>query len=653
MVLSPQNGKRIGPFQVLEKLGEGGERVVFKAICEDPVAGIQKGETVALCCLQDREPKAFDRETRILSTLDHPHILRYRHSFAAATLEDPGGLCCLVTEYLDGRTLKVVLGPARGDRPPHWTQVRDWFVEILGALDYACERGVVHRDIKPTNIFVTRGGSAKLIDFGIARFSQDGEEAECVTEIRGSWDYMAPDFVRQAGFSGDHLSDIFSLGVSMVEVLTGELPFETLGAVGAAVAFQKRWDASAVPPRPRLRHPIFRLLPGLRDLMSRCLDLDRAKRPLSFSEIRRKLVDLSPPKIPGSDADETYEHVEFLGEGGFGEVFKALRRRGSETRGYVAVKHLKASATCHLDAQSRARFEREADLLRSLRHPHLVTCIDLLKLESPIGIRHCLVLEHLSGMPEAGLRARIARSREGIDAGEVLTLFDRYLDALGFLHRQNIIHRDIKPHNLYAPEGRPDQAKVFDLGIALDLDSADKTSGPVPGSWDYMAPEFVSPGHGRGTPHSDLYSMGVSLYQALTGSLPYARIASAAEFCRHASSPPPVRFTHPVFREYPALREVVARFLAPRPGDRYQNTTVARDALRRVLDLGDAGETAMETGAVTQAELTRMGSEMNGRSSDGSKSHSAKRWSAVQRTVRPVVAAVAAVAASIAVVQFR
>jgi serine/threonine protein kinase len=203
---------------------------------------------------------------------------------------------------------------------------------------------------------------------------------------------------------------------------------------------------------------------------------------------------------------EVYEFVEWLGKGAFGEVFRARRvSDGCE----VAVKRL-------FSPGQSARFVREAKILQGAAHPNLTEYIDFVEVHLRVDEReYYLILEYLEGMPGASLRERIDNSESGLDATEALRLFMGYLDCLEHLHRKGIIHRDIKPGNLYAPAGNPCKGKIFDLGIAHDEEGT-RTHGQVPGTMDYMPPEFAIQNSGRGSPQSDIYSMGVTLYLSLT-----------------------------------------------------------------------------------------------------------------------------------------
>jgi serine/threonine protein kinase len=466
-----------------------------------------------------------------------------------------------------------------------WEEIKDKVIQVLQALEYASANGVDHRDLKPANIFLTRDGGAKIIDFGIARLRCDPTEPASVACMKGSWDYLAPEFVHPPtpDFQGDERSDIYSFGVTLYQTLTGQLPFEAVNGDQAAIQFVKRWSAPEGPPEPRFRHSAFRVRPKLAECISRCLQPDRALRFASFAKVLESLAAVAPLKVPASNPAESYECLEFLGAGGFGEVFLARHWHGAAEVAHVAVKRLMQSRTAALHDKATERFEREANLLKQLKHPNLVRYIDFQHVKSLTGPQFFLILEYLPGMPEAGLRSRVIRSHSGLPAAEVHELFARYLAGLEYLHQASIIHRDIKPHNLYAPENQPERAKIFDLGIALDLDSMEKSIGPIPGSWDYMPPEFAFDEMGRGTPQSDLYSLGVTLFQALTGRLPFAEIKSSLEYVQRARKPTPPSFEHRVFQQYPRLQAVLRRTLAPKPEDRYERAPDMAIALREAF----------------------------------------------------------------------
>jgi serine/threonine-protein kinase len=214
-VQTSQPVKQLGRYEVLSELGQGAMGVVYRA--RDPVLErIVAIKTINLTLPKDELPEyegRFYQEARAAGGLNHPNIV---------TIYDIGKserVAYMAMELLEGEELRSVLGHKE---PLPVALALDIGIQVAEGLAYAHERQVVHRDIKPANIMIVRDGLVKITDFGIARM-RTNEVKTMTGMILGSPKYMAPEQV--AGKRVDHRSDIFSLGVVLYEMLTGEAPF--------------------------------------------------------------------------------------------------------------------------------------------------------------------------------------------------------------------------------------------------------------------------------------------------------------------------------------------------------------------------------------------------------------------------------------------
>jgi serine/threonine protein kinase len=431
----------------------------------------------------------------------------------------------------------------------------------------------------------------------------------------GSFDYMAPDFARLIEFRGDELSCVFSLGVCIYQVLTGKLPFKQFGS-GADVEYLRRWRGDK-EPELSFQAPIFRILDrSAVAFFRRAMHPDRSQRFQSLMQTAEALKEIRNRTILGRDS---YELDALLGHGGFGEVYRATCATGGRQ---VAVKRLFS------DLQSR-RFTREARLLQRLRNDHLVEYEDFIDVQDAGGGHHYfLVMELLAGMPGWTLRSRIRNNSGRPDLMECLELFSHYLECLQYLHGRKIIHRDIKPANLYAPEGNPAGAKVFDLGIARDM-SGTATAGYVPGTLEYMPPELSREGGERGSAQSDIYSTGLSFYEALTGRPAYERLPSDERLAfqqflkRSSGSGDNINYDHPPFIRHPRLEDIVRKAVQAKPKARYTSAAEMRREIEEVrLKIRFASESPTAGDAGLRGETsTTLQNDQNDRCCPDSPGH--------------------------------
>lgn len=260
-------GKRLdGRYEIHELLGVGGMAYVYKAY-----DNIEK-RWVAIKILKEELAgnsdflRRFRNESKAIAVLSHPNIVKvYDVSFGDR-------IQYIVMEYIDGITLKQYI-EQQGEIK--WREALYFTVQILRALQHAHEKGIIHRDIKPQNIMLLEDGTIKVTDFGIARFSQ-AETQTMTDKAVGSVHYIAPEQAR-GGYINDK-ADIYSVGVMLYEMLTGQLPFVADNAVSVAIM---QMQAEPTPPS-RINPSIPK---GLEEITMHAMEKNPAQRFPSVADM--------------------------------------------------------------------------------------------------------------------------------------------------------------------------------------------------------------------------------------------------------------------------------------------------------------------------------------------------------------------------------
>jgi serine/threonine-protein kinase len=312
-----QMGDMLGPYQIVAKLGEGGMGIVYRA--HDTRLGREVAIKVLPGILADDPDRIrrFDREARAVAALNHPNICHIHDVAAHDELGDrPPGPRYLVLEYVDG---EPIAGPLPED------QAIRLALQVASALETAHRQGILHRDLKPANVLVTRAGTAKLLDFGVAKFVGPGPGSGSASSVHtsagmifGSAGYMSPE--QTEGEPLDARSDIFSFGALLYEMLSGRPAFPGRTGLQAIAAVLTR------EPEP------LDTSPALAAIVRRCLAKQPAERFQSATELIAALAQArdgaAEPRpsiavLPFENLDGDRDN-DYFGDGLAEEIINAL-----------------------------------------------------------------------------------------------------------------------------------------------------------------------------------------------------------------------------------------------------------------------------------------------------------------------------------------
>ncbi|HEY5934938.1 MAG TPA: serine/threonine-protein kinase, partial [Kofleriaceae bacterium] len=538
-----------GPFEVggrylVEDLLGGGETaIVFGA------RHLLLGKSVAMKILRTELASEHDHAQRFLkaaraaSQLSHENIV----SITDFGHDEAAQLTFLVMERLTGVTLdhELVLPMPVGRALPI-------LLQVARAMVAAHAAGVVHRDIKPKNVFLVsssgRDDLVKVCDFGLSKLGT--ERITATGTLLGAPPYQTPPPM-VAETSPDFRYDLYGFGATAYEVLTGRSP--------------NRVDGKA-PPYPSEIVPDSDLPPELEELIIRCLSANPADRPVGAVEIEAVLAGLidhvrKPTPSSASMIGQivgTHKLTRLLGSGGIGWVYQAEHPLiGTK----VAIKILRSEIAN--DPTMIDRFVLEARSSSAIGSPHIPRFLDFGYLANG---QPYAVMEYLDGVT---LASRL-RDFGFLSLEEAVTVLRQVATAMSAAHAQGIIHRDLKPDNLFLVRDAADKevVKVLDFGIAKLMSatgSAVKThAGIVLGTAYYCAPEQAM---GLDVaPTADIYALGVTAYEMLTGQRPFEGQVSAILGAKTTQDAPSI---HKLRSDLPdAVERTVARMLERDPDKR-------------------------------------------------------------------------------------
>ncbi len=536
------------------------------------------------------------RDVEAAARLDHPHILPI---YEFGTTPDGGVFVAraLESESLRGRIARNPLSPE------HAVGLAS---QIAAALSRAHAKGIIHRDLRPSNILLTSDGQAKIAGFGAA-WLLDGAMASIPSGAVSSGlpaaiAYRAPEQLRAvpAG-SADPRSDIWSLGVLLYQMVTGRHPFPSSGESDLAAAILEREPEPMTAVNPGL--PV-----ELESLVARALAKDPARRPArmdeflvslrgilasGLSEVDSTVVQVPGLRtarpdsasvskasrsgslwmgIPGQDAEEGHAegvaiaHYRILGLLGGGSMGRVYRAEDTRLRRNVALKFLPGELA--RDPVAKARFFQEAQAASALDHTNICTIHEV----GETGDGHLYIA--MASYDGETVRSRIARG--ALPVAEAVEIARQTAAGLAKAHRGGIVHRDIKPANLVVTTDGV--VKIVDFGVAKLRGAA---SVNVAGSF-LGTPAYMSPEQARGEEvdsRADIWSLGVVLYEMLAGVRPFKHDDDLTSVLRSLLEDRPEGLGRIRPDVKPELERIVARMLARSPSERYQTAAEVADEL--------------------------------------------------------------------------
>ncbi len=520
-------GKKIFDYIIQKKIGSGNVGVVYQA--EDT----RQMHPVALKFIrEDLTPEPEDRKSLVqrlqpISGLDHPHI------GTVYDIHESEGQVILAMEFIEGDSLKDYL--STHTLSPE--EVLEFAVQIAGAMADAHDLGIIHGSLTAKNVMILPEGNIKILDFGLTQAlieqSPEGQREELaaatmtLTTLTPGQDVDDESVIQ---------NDIISIGALLYEMITGQ-PLEPAKPEADVTATLKDGKATAV-----ITLDIG--IPGdLDQVMRRALGEDPEQRYYTARELFIALQQLKN-RTGEAEAAETgvkakpsemtignYRILRKLGEGGMGVVYEAEQQH---PRRPVALKVIRGGH--FVDEYQVKLFQREVQALARLKHPGIASIYEAGCTEAG---QHFFAMELVPGIPLTDyVKGKGPDSQQqALGINQRLELYLEICDALNYAHQRGVIHRDLKPSNIFVVTDSGSDSlsrvtlsgpniKILDFGLArieADAEGATVVSevGQIKGTLPYMSPEQVQGDPDAIDVRSDVYALGVILYELLTDLLPY------------------------------------------------------------------------------------------------------------------------------------
>jgi len=565
--ISSKIDKTISHYKIIEKLGEGAMGVVYKAW------DIQLERNVAIKFLarqmeaNDDEQKRFRIEARAAAVLNHPNIA---HVYG---IEDDGDEMFIVMEFINGQELQ------KGIRETGVTteKILDICTQIVSGLQAAHRQGVIHRDIKSANIMITVEWQAKIMDFGLAKVRGAGPLTSADT-ILGTTAYMSPQQAR--GEEVDHRADIWSFGVVLYEILTGELPFKGDGHLAMIHSIMN--DEPTRPTELDSNLPC-----ELEAIVFKCLRKEVQDRYESAEQLESDLKKLkeylksSGFNYLSSEKGGTfrglqggcYEIEKELGERSYGRTYKGrvIGRKKGVPDTYVILKF----PNFDLDKPTQEINKRLTKFgltfnseIQGMERLAELTCVahlvDFGAFRTVIRYQtfasHFMVQELIEGKRlDVFLNDNSTRNEfKGFETyQDFFGWASRIAQNLAKVHRREVVHGDIRPGNIMVKSDH--KPILIDFGQSMLVDLAFDAPGSKAYTNVYCAPERQNPNR-KWSYGADVYSLGGVLFYLATGSDPPDSIEDIDEL-KNTITDNVGRTNYRLYNDNPGVVDIISRCL--------------------------------------------------------------------------------------------
>ncbi|MFN8579007.1 MAG: serine/threonine-protein kinase [Candidatus Sericytochromatia bacterium] len=485
--------------------------------------------------LEDLEKNEILREAKLTMQLQHKNIINIEQ-----LIPKDGSLFVVVETFEKSQTLKQMINKSKSVLEPQ--DAINIILQLCEALEHAHIKGIIHRNVRPENIILTKESILKLTNFDLAKKSDMSTRSTYdLKQMVKENPYAAPEY--RLGSHGHHnidqRVDVYATGVILYELLTNRLPVHL---------DERYWEA---PSKYNLD-----VTEELDKIILQAIRFDPHQRFATISALKNRLLNIGQEKDESS-SDNRYIDRNIFKRTRNSIIFQAYDKKYSRK---VALKKVLLD-TFLTNQQRKQKLEKllaEAKIVSKLIHPNIVEVYDYF-IEDSDGY---IVMEWLEGKTLRELKNEI----QVLNIDSIIKITVQIAEALNYAHHQNIMHKDIKPENIMLNKGK---ITILDFGVATFLEEKDIYRSY--GTAIYMAPEQLN-NDWLIDQKVDIFSLGVLIYEMLTGRFPYdPSIIMAKYSTENIIKPVPVSEIN--FACPPILDSILEKALKINPDERYQRMT--------------------------------------------------------------------------------